>query len=206
MTCSFSQWTFSRLSSWTHFSMRSNTPWLPHSICVSISASLYFNVSAPSMALQCACQHLDLEHVSCYRSVAWEHQLTLARLHHSLFSCCLLMRSLILVVHSLQEMQQREQTLCNCRQMVSLFSPEGVLPISPNSTLFLAFFYSQLLLTSNPLPSFSLFFSFRKIITWVQRDTHCVCVFVSVYIRELPFLCFDFHIKPGFHHSCWFQL
>lgn len=95
---------------------------------------------------------------------------------------------------------------CNCRQMVSLFSPEGVLPISPNSTLFLAFFYSQLLLTSNPLPSFSLFFSFRKIITWVQRDTHCVCVFVSVYIRELPFLCFDFHIKPGFHHSCWFQL
>lgn len=181
MTCSFSQWTFSRLSSWTHFSMRSNTPWLPHSICVSISASLYFNVSAPSMVLQCACQHLDLELVSCYRSVAWEHQLTLARLHHSLFSCCLLMRSLILVVHCLQEMQQREQTPCQCRQVVSLFSPEGVLPISPNSILFLAFSNSQLLLTSNPLPSFSLFFSFRKIITSPKGHTLCLCFCICIH-------------------------
>lgn len=209
-SCSFSLCTFSRLASlhgqtslWgaVPHDCPTQSVFLSHFSKCSVCCSL-FSCSTPSVAHVCqpgsglgTCVLLQGSQAA---SLLWEHQLIPGHVHHSTLTCCLLMRCLSLVVHPLQEMHHREQTLCLCRQVVSLFSPEGILHISPNSTLFLAFSNSQLL-ASNPLPSFwlfvvvFLFFSnFRKIITWAQRDAHCVYVFISVYIRELPFFVLTF--------------
>lgn len=115
----------------------------PPSLCfLAISAAPYF----PVLLLQwpmCAWQHLDLEHMSCCRvpncfSTLWAPA-NPGTSPDSLSSCCLLLRGLSFGIHPLQKMQHREQTLCQCRQVASLFSHKGVLLISPKSTLFLAF-------------------------------------------------------------------
>lgn len=153
----------------------------PFSLCFlaifpnAVSAAPYFPVllfSGPCVPARVWTWSMCLAAGSQAASLPWEHQLILGCLYHSPLTCCLLMRHLSLVVHPLQEMHHGEQILCQCRQVVSPFSPEGILHISPNSTLFLAFAKSKLLAyfqSSSKFLTFLLlllvFFNFRKIIT-----------------------------------------